>query len=178
MLQLVARNMLHRAQICEANVKSWPFFHWSGCHSVNFSLYPSKKRHINVLFKIFSMIRIDKQNLNHKFWGFILILSVQWGQLRTKCPCHFFPSVCHFFICFWSNTVIALDGDYGSDGFILATWTLSPCEAVQLKLMRYIPQHLCIRILTFTVFVFHQSDLSSFLPTYWYHNLKHGKYYS
>ncbi len=51
-------------------------------------------------FKMFSMIRIGKQSLNHKFWGFILILSVPWGHLRSKCPCHnttFFPSVWHVF---------------------------------------------------------------------------------
>ncbi len=68
-----------------------------------------------------------------------------------------------FFICFCGNTDVALNGLYNaSNGFILSTWTLSPCEIVKLKLMRYIPRHLFIRILTFPVFAFHQSGLSSF----------------
>ncbi len=110
-----------------------------------------------------SMIRIDKQSLNHKFWGFILILSVPWGQLRTKFPCHttFFHQSDTFFISFCANTDIALDGHYRSDGFILTTWTLSPCEVVKLKLIRYIPEHIYIRILIFPVFAFHWSGLSS-----------------
>ncbi len=116
-----------------------------------FLSHASKKSRINVLYKMFSMIRIDKQNLNHKFWVFILILSFPWGQLGRKCTCHnFFPGT--FFICFCGNTDVALDGHNGSDGSILTTWIVSPCEVVKLKLMR----------LTILVFVFHQSGLSSF----------------
>ncbi len=84
---------------------------------------------------MFSMIRIDRQSLNLKFQGFMLILSVPWGQQRIKCPDH------TFFICFCDNTDVALDGHYGSDGFIPTAWTLSLCEVVELKLMRCIPEH-------------------------------------
>ncbi len=78
------------------------------------------KKTSNVIFKIFSVIKIDKQSLNHKFCGFLLILSVPWDLLRTKCPYHnFFPSVWLFsHICFCWNTDISLNGHFGSDGFI------------------------------------------------------------
>ncbi len=151
-----------------------PFSHRFGCYTVNFSSHPSKKSCINVLFKMFSMISIDKQSLDHKFWGFILILSVPWGQLRTKCPCHtiFFYRSVTFFICFCGNTDVLLDDNYGSDGFILTTWTVSPCEVVKLKLMRFTIQSIYISeswhfwFLNFISLAYH------FSPAYWYHNLK------
>ncbi len=59
--------------------------------------------------------------MNHKFWGFILILSVPWGHLRTKCPCHttFVHRSGTFLICFCSNTDISSDVHHRWDGFIL-----------------------------------------------------------
>ncbi len=81
------------------------------------------------MYLMFLTIRIiDKQSLKNKFYGFILILSVPWGQLRTKCPCHttFFQRSGLFFICFCGNTDVALDGHNRPDGFIVTTWTLSP----------------------------------------------------
>ncbi len=119
------------------------------------------KRTYNVIFKIFSVIKIYKQSLIHKFWGFILILSVPWGQLRTKCPCHktFFHQSGTFLVCFCGNTNVSLDDHHGSDGFVLIIWTLSLCEVVKLKSIRYIPQHLYTRILKFLVLAFHLSGL-------------------
>ncbi len=113
---------------------------------------------------MFSMMKIDKQSLNPKFPGFILILSVLRGQLRTKCPCHttFVHQSGTFLICFCGNTDVSLDGHHGLDGFILTIWTFSLCEVVKLKLMRYIPPHLNNRILKFPVLTFHLSGLSSF----------------
>ncbi len=43
------------------------FSHWSECHTVNFSAHPPKKSLINVLFKMLSMITVDKQSSNYKF---------------------------------------------------------------------------------------------------------------
>ncbi len=112
---------------------------------------------------MFSMIRIDKQSLNHEFWGFILILSVSWGQLRPKCPHHvtFFHRPGTFFI-FCGNINVTSDGHYESDDFFLTTWTLSSGEVVKLKFMRYSSQHSYIRIFTFPVFAFHRSSPSFF----------------
>ncbi len=95
------------------------------------------KNPVNVIKKIFSVIKIYKQSLNHKFRGFILILSVPWGPLRTKCPCHttFFHWSGIFLICLCGNTDNSLDGHRGSDGFILTIRTLSPSEVLKLKLM-------------------------------------------
>ncbi len=122
-------------QNVQGSTKSWPFFHWSGCHPVNFLIHPPKKNPI-VIKKFFSVIKIDKQSLNHKFWGFILILSVSWGQLRTKCPCHttFVYRSVTLFICFCGNTDVSLHGHHGSDSFILPVWTLFLCEVVKLML--------------------------------------------
>ncbi len=128
-----------------------------------FYCMPRKKSRINIYFLKFSIIKIDKQSLNHKFWGFILIPKVPWGWQRTKCPYHttFFHQSGTIPTCFGGNTDIALDGHCGSDNYILITWTRSSCEIVKLKLMKYIPEYLYIRILKFLVFVFHQSELSS-----------------
>ncbi len=111
----------------------------------------------------FSIIKIDKQSLNYKFRSFILILSVPWGWLRTKCPCHttFFHQSGTFSICFCGNTDALLDVHCGSDGFILMTWTFSSCEIVKIKFIKYILHYLSIRILKFPVFVFHHFGLSS-----------------
>ncbi len=91
---------------------------------------------------MFLIIRIDKQSLNHKLWGFILILSVPWGQLRTKCTCRttFFHRSGTFFICFCGNTDVVLGGLYELNSFTLTIWALSPCEVVKVKLLRYIPE--------------------------------------
>ncbi len=75
-----------------------------------------------------------------------------------------FPSVWHFSTCFSGKTDVLLNVHCGSDGFILTTWTLSPCETQKVNLMKYIPQHFSVRILKFPVFVFHQLGLSS-LPS-------------
>ncbi len=115
------------------------FFHQSGCQPVHFSPCPPKKSRINVLIKLISIIRVDKQSLNrkHKFWGFILILKVPWDWLRTKWPCHTISfHQCGTFLSAFVATVM------WSDGFILTTWTLSSCEIVKLMLIKYIPQHL------------------------------------
>ncbi len=119
------------------------------------------KSRINVLFKIFSMIRIDQQNLNHKFWGFIL--SVPWGQQRTKCLCHagFFHQSGTFLICFsgnvccfaWSLGVRWLHSDNMNT---LSMWSCkTKVDEVSTVLIH-------IRILKFSVFAFHQGSLSSF----------------
>ncbi len=73
------------------------------------------------------MIKIDKQSLNHKFRGFILIRSVPWGQLRTKFPCHttFLHQRSIFFSFASVATLMLLNGHYESDGFILTIWILS-----------------------------------------------------
>ncbi len=134
---------------------------------VHFSSHPPKKSHINVRFKIFSIIRID-----NIFRGFILILNVPWGQLRTKCHCHttFWHQSAIFLICFRGNTVVVLDIHCGSDGFILTTWTLSSCEIVKLKSMTYIPQYLSG---SWNSGVLCSVSLGYYLPpAYWYHNLK------
>ncbi len=59
---------------------------------------------------MFSVIRIDKQSLNHKFLGFISILSVPWGLLRTKFTCHatVFYWSCIFFVCFCGTALMLL----------------------------------------------------------------------
>ncbi len=106
------------------------------------------------------MIRLNKLSLNHNFWGFIILLRPVENEMSLSH--YFFPSVWYFLICFYGNIDVVLDSHYGLDDFILTTWTLSPCEIVELKLMRYIPQHLYIRIFTFLVFVFHLFGLSSF----------------
>ncbi len=104
------------------------------------------KVQILAFFPKFSIIRIDKLSLNHKFWDFILILNALRGVLRTKCFVAQFFSIglALFPFCFCGNTDVALNDHCGSDGFILKTWTLSSCEIVKLKLMTYIPQHLYI----------------------------------
>ncbi len=130
-------NITRSPKRVQRSVKCCPFFHWSGCHTVNSLSHPPKKSRINVLFKMFSVIRIDKQSLNHQFCVFMLILSVQRGLLRIKCPCHttFSHQSGTFFICFCGNTDVAVNGHYGSDGFILTMWTLAPREVVKLKLI-------------------------------------------
>ncbi len=152
----------------------------SGRHMVNCSSHPPKKIRVTVLFKMFSIIRIDKQSLNHKFWGSILILSAPCGWLRTKCLCHttFFHQFCTFSVCFCGNTDVALDSHCGFDGFILTIWTLSSCEIVKLKLIMYIPQPLYIIIseswnawfLCSICLVYHLS------PAYWSRQIILAKY--
>ncbi len=96
-------------------------------------------------------------------WGWVFCIWFQINVILLNYVFPFFgrdPSVWHF-VCFHDNTDILLDVYGGSDVFILMTWTLSSCEIVKLKLMKYIPQHLSIKILKFPVFVFHQSGLSS-----------------
>ncbi len=124
------------------------FFHRSGYHTVNFSSHRPKKNAIMKFFKLFSVIKIDKQSSNTTFWDFILILSVPQGQPRTKCPCHttFVHQSGTSLICFCGNTDVSSDDHHGSDGFIPTIWTLSSCEVVKLKLMRYIPQHLYVYV--------------------------------
>ncbi len=83
------------------------------------------KRMYNVIKIFFSVIKIDKQSLNYKFWGFVLILSVPWSQLRTRCHCHttFVYRSGTFLICFCDNTDMSLNGHHGSNGFIVTIWT-------------------------------------------------------
>ncbi len=91
-----------------------------------------------------------------------LDLKISW----RKCPRYtiFFHYSGTFSISFLGNTNVVLCVLCRSAGFILTTWTpssVSLCEIVKLKLMKYIPQHLSISILKFPVFVFYQSGLSS-----------------
>ncbi len=48
-------------QNVQRSTKSSLFFHQSECHTVHFLSHPSEKSRINVLIKLFSIIRIDKQ---------------------------------------------------------------------------------------------------------------------
>ncbi len=56
--------------------------------------------------------------------------------------------------------VLTSDARFFAISDYCVTKTLSSCEIVKLKSMKYIPQHLSIRILKFLVFVFRQSGSS------------------
>ncbi len=80
------------------SAKSWFFFHWSGCHTVNFSSHPPRKSCKKVLFKMFSIITIDKQ-FDPQVVGFHISIEcpMRPGENKMSLSQNFFPSVWHFF---------------------------------------------------------------------------------